>query len=117
MRASIFRGVTLASVLSVSLCGCNAIGQQIGSGAVTGALTQVEQDVQAFTTNLCAYVPTVETVAEIFAANNPAYQTVAAIGDAICAAVSSPVVGAKTVRKRLGTHTVAGVTVNGHFVK
>jgi hypothetical protein len=101
----------MAACLSLgALGGCaTATGGGTGdSGGITGAIAQVQQ----ITQTICGFVPTATTIANIFAAGNPALQSATTIANAICGAVTS-----KTATLRGATPMVAGVKVQGQFVK
>lgn len=61
----------------------------------------------------CGFVPKVETVLSIVNVNDPALQTGVAIGNAICQAVILPAGAPKGVAAPM----VAGVKVDGRFVR
>ena len=96
-------------VLSMALCSTLALG----------ACTAVEVDariaeVQAYTRLACKFLPTVSTVAKILAGGFGVVQTAGAVGDAICAAVTTaPLADGPGDR----TPRVNGVAVKGTFVK
>lgn len=103
------RKLLLASMLSLSLASCATTG---GTPTDTNAIIA---QIQQTTAQICAFVPTAETVAAIIAAASggaatPAVIGVASIANAICAAVTKP------AAKRRGVPTVNGVPINGSFV-
>lgn len=86
-----------------------------GGCATTGTNIDIIAAVQAATVQACKFLPTAQTVADIFAAGNPLLVTASAVAVAICAAVSPQALAAK---KRGGAApTVAGVVVHGKFVR
>ena len=86
------------------------------TGAMCGSvdLTQLIANAQAEAVKLCSFVPDAATVAAIFAANNPALQSGAAIAIAICESITKAPTASPD-----GSVTgavVAGVPVKGHYV-
>jgi hypothetical protein len=103
------RKLLLASsvALATSLGGCATTG---GGGAFN--LNSFIANVQADTNLVCAFIPTAETVANIFATGDPIVTTATAVANAICAAVAPKTAGAL---KRSTVPTVAGVVIHGRF--
>ncbi len=87
----------------------------LGGCATTGTDTKslIEQVRQA-AVSVCGFLPTVDTVAQIILAANPAYMTASAIANGICAAVAT--IPPQLSAKRRGVPVVAGVVVHGRFV-
>ena len=96
-------------ILSAALCSTLALG----------ACTTVEVEdkiaqVRAYTRLACSFLPTVSTVAKILAGGLGVVQTASAVGDAICAAVTTaPLADGPGDR----TPRVNGVVVKGTFIK
>jgi len=88
-----------------------ALAITVGGCATTGTPSSIVAEVQAIATQVCAYVPTAETVLNILGAGIPGLTNATAIADAICKAVTKP-----TARRGASRPTVAGVAVRGHFV-
>lgn len=101
MKKLLTAGVLAASVL---LTAC------AGSQTATKADAVVAQ-AQATAQTVCGYLPTAETVLDIFLSGSSAYQTGAAIANAICSALSRPSAG------RGSRPTVAGVAIRGKYVR
>ena len=98
------------------LCaGVIAAGFMLGGCATTkeDIQSRIEQVRQAAVA-VCGFLPTVDTVAAILLANNPAYITASAIANGICAAVTAPAL--KQLGPRRAPPVVAGVVIHGKFV-
>lgn len=107
------RNVIVASVLALSLAGCANLPTSITT-AVSGINTTIST-VQAAVVAGCAFEPTVATVESIIGKFVPGLDTIQAIADQICKAVSPPAVAA--ARRARTVPTVAGVPIRGRFVR
>lgn len=96
------RKIVIAAALAAGLSGCATGG---GSGSVD--VSAVQQDA----VKICGFLPTAETILNIFASGNTVYVSASIIANAICAAVT-----AKSAR-RGSAPTVNGVVVHGTFVR
>lgn len=85
----------------------------LGGCATTGTASLIEQ-VRQYASTACAFLPTVETVAQILAGGNPTLQTVTALGDAICAAITRPAFVRPGVAR---VPTVDGVPIRGTHLR
>lgn len=91
--------LTIAAVGALALGGCD---KTTGKLDLTGA--------QNLAVQICGFLPTAQTVANIFASGSPALDTAGEVANAICQAVNTPrATGQKPV--------VAGVVVEGSRVK
>lgn len=95
--------LVVLAVLSPLLVGC-------GGGELT--LSEKVAEVRAKTTEICSYLPTVNSVAAMISAANPAVVTVGAIAQAICNAVTNP----QQSLLKSECPTVNGVCVEGEFI-
>jgi hypothetical protein len=90
------------------------LGGTLALGACTPAnvedLTGKIKQAQDYARLACGFVPSVETVANIFASGSKEVQTALAAATAICAAIS------KVSGRRGSVAKVAGVPVRGRFV-
>ena len=98
------------AIVGLSLGGCSQIAAWTTNPTTLNFETQVQQGAVA----LCGYLPSVEAVAAIVAANNPLLALPEAMANAICAAVQ-PKSGGKVATAT--TPMVAGVVITGKFVK
>lgn len=99
----------LAAVIALS-AGCSQIAAWTTNPTTLNFETQVQQAAVA----LCGYLPSVEAVAAIVAANNPLLALPESMANAICAAVQPTKAGATA---GASAPTVAGVAITGKFVK
>jgi hypothetical protein len=107
LNAKILIGVwALAGV-----AGCS----QIQAWTTNPTTLNFETQIQQAAVGLCGYLPSVESVAAIVAANNPLLALPEAVANAICAAVQ-PAATAKA-GAAAPAPMVAGVAVTGKFVK
>lgn len=91
--------IGLAAAAALSLGACD---KQTGTLDLSGA--------QNLAVQICGFLPTVQTVANIFASGSPALDTAGEVANAICQAVNTPrATGQKPV--------VAGVVVEGQRVR
>lgn len=106
------RKFLLICVACVALSGCASMGPLPSSGA-NSEIAAVVQQVRAYAVRACSFLPTAETVANIFFSGNPALMTAEGIGNAICSAVS-----ALSVRRggAVRVPRVAGVVIRGRRV-
>ena len=102
------------------LAGCGPSFPTIDSAALAEAVSQV----QKHTVQICAYLPTNNSVIGILTASNPIVETAFSIATQICDAVTAtvpPISPAQMGEKRLGDDRqcpmVRGVCVEGQFVK
>lgn len=96
MKISVI-GLAAAAVLSLGAC-----DKQTGKLDLSGA--------QNLAVQICGFLPTAQTVANIFATGSSALDTASEVATAVCQAVNTPrSAGAKPV--------VAGVVVEGERVK
>lgn len=107
LRRIMFAAAT-SSMLLLAGCAHNPDGS-VNPGASIG---NVIAETQSIATQICRFVPTAQTVANILSAGNPALQTAGSIASAICNAVS-----ATTARRGAVAPNVAGVRIAGHFVR
>lgn len=104
----------LIGVACLVLTGCNQTAQEIATTITTATQTTTEKvkSVQGYAVQLCGYLPVASSVIGIF---NSGFSTgVAAVGGAICDAVTSiPLADGP------GDHKprVNGVVIKGTFVK
>lgn len=98
------RKILAVTILAFALTGCATTKEQVQS-----TVEKVQHAAEA----VCGFLPTIDTVAAIIAANNPAYQTVSAIANGICAAVTAPAL--RQLGPRRAPPVVAGVVVHGRF--
>jgi hypothetical protein len=92
----------------ISLGGCTTTGQF----DLTTFITQV----QGATSQLCAFIPTAETVATILAAGDPLVATAGAVADAICKAFGPAPPKASLSARRLAAAPVT-IVVNGKVIE
>ncbi len=88
-----------------------AAGISVSGCATTGTDPNVSAT-QNLAVTICGFLPTIETVAAIFATGNPLLQTASAVAQAICSAVVPP----KSARLRAVVPQVNGITIQGQFV-
>lgn len=86
----------------------------VGATCSATDITALIAQVQAQTAQACAFVPTAQTIVDIFQSNNAALQNAAQIAAAICASVA-PHAASETVRGK--AVTVGGMAVDGYFVR
>lgn len=99
------RMLILASAASLALASCST------TDPVTGAPSPIE-DVQSATAAACRFLPVAETVAEIFALDDPRLDTASAVARAICAALA-PQAPAGVATLFSAPPTVDGVVIRG----
>lgn len=91
--------IGLAAAAALSIGGCD---KTTGKLDLTGA--------QNLAVQICGFLPTAQTVANIFASGSPALDTASEVASAICQAVNTPrATGVKPI--------VAGIVVEGSRVK
>jgi hypothetical protein len=115
IRSFAFGALAIGAALAMGeLAGCAGINTAGLPEPLTGTINQV----QKYTVAACAFLPTVETVAAIFAKGSPTLATATAVGAAICGAVGAPA-PAGNLGARLGASSVAvaGVKIEGDFIK
>lgn len=118
MKSSFLRSGLLALVLvgAVGLAGCDLTtgsgGAPGGSAAAEAKTTQVITEAQQKAVSICSYLPTAQTITDIFLSGNPIYQTATGIASAICKAVSNK----SAARRSAAPPTVAGVVIRGRRV-
>jgi hypothetical protein len=86
------------------LASCSTTQQNQANAIVT--------EVEAITQQVCAFIPTAETILSIVALGIPLLATAEGIADAICHAVTAK----KGVKGKFAIATVHGVRVQGHFI-
>jgi hypothetical protein len=92
------------------LAGLLASFALMGATCSSTDITVILEQVQDRAHTACAFVPTVETIVAIVAANNPALSTAAQIADAICAEVNKRKAGPVAP----GEIIIGGVVVHGY---
>lgn len=105
-----------------ALAGCASVGTTPTPPIVTTGNASIDAfaaKVQDATIAACRFKPTVDTVAGIFLSGNPIYTTVSGIVNAICDAVSPPLVASVKRRGPASSTppTVAGVVIEGQFIR
>jgi hypothetical protein len=102
------------------LAGCGPSFPTIDSAALAEAVAQV----QKHTVQICAYLPSNNSVVSILTASNPIVETAFAIATQICNAVTAtvpPLAPAQMGEKRLGEERqcpmVRGVCIDGQFIQ
>lgn len=110
----------LAGVASIAMLtgGCSSLNNIISPQTLQAAETLAQQAAVV----LCGFLPTVESVANIIALNNPLLATPEQQANAICASLTSTTPPTAVAGKvgRAGanaTVVVSGVTVQGVYVK
>lgn len=101
-----------AFLTSITLALALALGGCVTTGLGPGSITNFVQQAQQVATLTCGFLPTVETVAGLIAAGNPAITTATEIADAICSVATR-----KMVTRSGRAPTVSGVAVKGRFVR
>lgn len=100
------RKFLVAAALVSLVAGCTVTAQQAGDKV---------RDVQDAAARACSFIPTVQTVLDIFLAKNNTYQSAGAIASAICQAITiNPMAEGPGGRK---APTVNGVVIRGWYVK
>lgn len=98
--------IALAGVLSLAACNTT------GGGSVGDRTAALIAQAQSIAQQVCGFLPVAESLAQIVAQGRPELATASQIGNAVCSAVTK-----KTARRGGGAPTVAGVPVQGQFVR
>ncbi len=106
--------IAASAAASIGLGGCATTGGVTSPTDITSFIAQV----QATTSAVCSFVPTVETVASVIGAvTGPAGAGIVATANGIASAICSAVAPAKASGKlRAAQPTVAGVAIHGRFL-
>lgn len=102
------RNYIAGPLLAVSMSACSTLG-----GIDPATITAI----QNAATSACGFLPTVSVVLALLGTNNPSLQTAQQIAAAICNAVVPPASVAARGAAPRGTPTVAGVVIDGKFVR
>ncbi len=105
--------IIIAAALALSLAACSSLPTSITT-AVTGINNTIAA-VQNAAVKACAFQPTESTIEAIIGKFVPGLDTIQAIANQICAAVSAPSVTA--ARRGRTVPMVAGVPIRGRFVR
>jgi len=99
-------------LLLIAACAVPLAACQTTAG---GGSSSLIDEIQAAAVTACAYLPTVETVANILS-QNPAVSTASAVADAICKVVK-PSTALSARLKTEAPINLFGIKVTGEFVK
>lgn len=112
------RKFILTVVCALGLSGCAGTLAQITAAIPSTEVVNTEiQQVQAIASQVCGFIPTVSTVANIIATltgTSAAVSSVTAIANSICSAVTAPIARGKRGAVR---PSVRGVPIHGNFVR
>ncbi len=115
MRRALF---TLAALASICLSGCATVPGSGGGAILTAAYIA---EIQATVRSACGYLPTANTIAQLFASSSR-FANAIAIANAICSAMTPPapplgIMSRSTAPRRVAAPLVNGVRIRGQFVR
>lgn len=101
--------------------GCSTLQQLAVPGAITKEIQPVIDAAQQIAATACGFLPTVESIVNVLALNNPLLSTPEQMANAFCAAVTPASIGrgqaAVSKAGASGSGMVGGVAVTGKFIK
>lgn len=106
------RKLILAAAIGLTLAGCETT---MTAEKIATAIAQI----RAATVAACGFLPTVDTVANIVAADNSSVQRASQVANAICQAVSplNAAAADRRIAQTVTKPTVNGVVIKGKWVK
>lgn len=104
--------MVLAICGALSLAGCASTAPDGTTTTPASQVTDVINKAQQVATQICGFVPTINTITNILSLGNPTLTTATSIAQAVCSAVTQ-----RSARRNAPRPNVQGVIVEGHFVR
>jgi hypothetical protein len=122
MKSLALKAAVLAAMISLGACATIPPVSTGGGVSIPPSIGGVTvQQIQDAAVKACKFVPTAQTVAGIIASFFPggsaANDVVSVVVNSICSAIAPTAAQAKFGPRRAGPPTVAGVRVQGYFVR